>query len=201
MLAKNLFSVVLIASSVFAAPPAASPKDSAEHQGVFHKIRNALGHLKSLVPDHDIKSHIPSLLKNPHIHGCAKFKRNDCINWVHSIKDNQKDISIVKKIVGIFHKNAVSDKNEAEIVLKKVEDVQKQYPESESKGVTAGLTRRDEDLTPLVVILGIEIVGSIIALLGLAALFIVTVGHFIGFAPAAVIVAISAAIFKHEVLH
>ena len=198
MLVKNLFSVVLIASSVFAAPPAADANvPVAEHHGIFQKIKSAFVGLKNLIHKNDIKSNIESLNKNPHIHGCAKFNKNDCTKWINSIKDNEMEFSFVKHIMDTFHKHGVSDEKGAGVVLKKVQEIQKKYGEPAVDVAAAGslLERRDEDVGPLVAFLAIYGGIMTVTLLGLAALCITVLGHFIGYVPAAIIVAIAAAVF------
>ena len=186
MLVKNLFSIVLIASSVFAAPPAASDnKTPVQNDGVSPIIKNSIGQLMN---DPDAKTNMKSFLNNPHIHACAMFIKQECVNWIHSIQEDEKKIAIVKKIVNVF-KSVV--KNES-AVLKKVQEVQSQ---DKSSNLTAELGRRDEDLSgPIDIILNLGKAVTIV-LLGLTALFITTVGSVVGVVPAAAVTAIVVGIF------
>ena len=202
MLAENLFYVVAIASYVFAAKPAASDiKTPVKNNDLFSSIKYSFVQLKSALNTTDAMSDIKALVNDTHIQGCAKFKKQDCIDWINSIKNDTKKITIVKGIVDIF-KVAVKDDSSVAAVLKKVQKVQKKQPskdKSKSSASTTKLGRRDEDITPIAVLLGVGMVGSVTVLLGLAALFITTMGSVIGVVPATAIAAIAAAIFDYKV--
>ena len=113
MLFKNLFSIALIASSVFAAPPpqadSKTPSANAD-QNIGDKFKAVLHNIATTMED-EVKPHRQSFQNNKHIQGCAQFNKEECKNWINSIKGKKEEFNIVQKIIQKFPKSVASKRN------------------------------------------------------------------------------------------